>query len=1343
MSPEEIRAIRELLGLTQREAGELLGGGPSAFAKYESGTGKPSAAIVRLLELLKADPSAVGLLRGDPPVSRPLALPLAYEVTGNHLSTLNEHEFPHLLRLLLHAEGLASGLPADGIHVTSAIHVPDGGEDGRIEWEGGPERTAFLASRLSQFQLKAGKIAPAEAAADVLTKDGEVKPMVKSALQEGGHYIMLCAQPYPEKQIEARERRIREAIRGAGVVAADKQISFRDADQIAHWINQHPGVASWVLEHLQPGLLGPFRSWSHWASRKEHTGSPWVEDERLGDFKEFLHARVAIGKPGVIGRVVGLAGIGKSRLALEAIPSNTQTSPPSNALASLVLYAVEPEGAAGAIPAAVQRLADSGARAIVVVDRCAPATHRVLAGMIASDSQLSLLTLDDEIPSGTLDDHTLTVSEAPSSLTEAIIGNVAPGLPSQDQRRLAHFGRGFPEVAIRIADAWLQSMPLAHATDDDLVDAFILGRNPGEPDMLRKSAALLATFGLVALEQPDNQLDQIASLGRSLSEADLYASAKNLAARGVGRQRGRYFSLEPRPIALKLAERQWMEWSPVQWDRVLAGRTTAGAPSRDRQLNVEAAKQLALLNTVSVSQEVVEHVCRFKGPFDELALIAGSGNTEVLSLLAEVDVQAVLAQIERCLATVEDLRSVTGDERRHLVWALEKVAFDHRTFEDGARLLLRLAAAENETWANNATGQFIALFPLLLGGTEADGAARLSFLDELINSSEPAHKELAVRSLAGGLELDHFARTAGAETHGTRPALESWRPGTSLEATEYLAGCAQRLSALAKSDDAVRTLAQDLLGQELDDLVRHGFIDIAETVVEEVCAVVGHWPVALNGLQFLMEHFDTSMDSSTVDRVRDLIDALQPRSLETRIRFLVTDMPWEYLGGRDVGYEQQLKRQKEAIRLLAEEAIGDPQTLRSLLPELSRGQQRMTDTFGQAIGDLSESSEDWLEPMLRAVADAPETERHFGLLVGYIGSIAKDEPSVVEALKRQAAESPIFAPALPLICSTVPAPDGLATADIRLLISALEDGFLSPRWIRWDTVGRALRDAPPAAAAPLLDAMLEHSPQGFEAALNLIGLYIHDRPERLEGLRPQVRRIAENVTRWTWGEQMALYQFEQVMAWMLEKGREDSDASATALALARAVADIEDYDQTHALKPVIPALLANLPEVSWPLIGQAIVNADSVKSFLLESMLGEWRFGQGRDNFPILNLPADTLFAWCHADPDRAPPFVAKIVPVFGDNESETTVHPVLIRLIEEFGDRKDVDDAIVGNMHTGGWAGPEEGFWAPYQEPVGKLLDHPNPRVRKWAKATLRWLAKTIESARTRDAEEEALYGE
>ena len=62
LEPEEIRRIRKKLGLTQETAGELIGGGPRAFQKYETGDALPSRAISSALVLLDNDPKALTVL---------------------------------------------------------------------------------------------------------------------------------------------------------------------------------------------------------------------------------------------------------------------------------------------------------------------------------------------------------------------------------------------------------------------------------------------------------------------------------------------------------------------------------------------------------------------------------------------------------------------------------------------------------------------------------------------------------------------------------------------------------------------------------------------------------------------------------------------------------------------------------------------------------------------------------------------------------------------------------------------------------------------------------------------------------------------------------------------------------------------------------------------------------------------------------------------------------------------------------------------------------------------------------------------------------------------------------
>ena len=63
LEPEEIKRIRKKLHITQEIAGMLIGGGPRAFQKYESGDLLPSRAINSALVLLDHNPKSLTLLK--------------------------------------------------------------------------------------------------------------------------------------------------------------------------------------------------------------------------------------------------------------------------------------------------------------------------------------------------------------------------------------------------------------------------------------------------------------------------------------------------------------------------------------------------------------------------------------------------------------------------------------------------------------------------------------------------------------------------------------------------------------------------------------------------------------------------------------------------------------------------------------------------------------------------------------------------------------------------------------------------------------------------------------------------------------------------------------------------------------------------------------------------------------------------------------------------------------------------------------------------------------------------------------------------------------------------------
>ena len=59
----ELGRIRKKLGLTQKEAAMIAGGGHNAFSRYERGEAKPVAAVVNLFRLLDRHPELLKELK--------------------------------------------------------------------------------------------------------------------------------------------------------------------------------------------------------------------------------------------------------------------------------------------------------------------------------------------------------------------------------------------------------------------------------------------------------------------------------------------------------------------------------------------------------------------------------------------------------------------------------------------------------------------------------------------------------------------------------------------------------------------------------------------------------------------------------------------------------------------------------------------------------------------------------------------------------------------------------------------------------------------------------------------------------------------------------------------------------------------------------------------------------------------------------------------------------------------------------------------------------------------------------------------------------------------------------
>ena len=75
------------------------------------------------------------------------------EVTPDDIKRLDKNQLPDLLLRLLRMEAHKWGIPKSCISGSLNIDAKDGGEDARIEWTGGSDKTEWLPNRCTLFQL--------------------------------------------------------------------------------------------------------------------------------------------------------------------------------------------------------------------------------------------------------------------------------------------------------------------------------------------------------------------------------------------------------------------------------------------------------------------------------------------------------------------------------------------------------------------------------------------------------------------------------------------------------------------------------------------------------------------------------------------------------------------------------------------------------------------------------------------------------------------------------------------------------------------------------------------------------------------------------------------------------------------------------------------------------------------------------------------------------------------------------------------------------------------------------------------------------------------------------------
>ena len=123
---------------------------------------------------------------------------MIFEVNAEQIERLTANQVVELLRRLIHAELLKHKIALRSGSVPAQINIPDGGEDGRVEWSGGPNQTDWLPSRFTVFQSKRGATSPKGLKAETWTKASQKASQTRvlnkalvQAIEHSGAYVVV------------------------------------------------------------------------------------------------------------------------------------------------------------------------------------------------------------------------------------------------------------------------------------------------------------------------------------------------------------------------------------------------------------------------------------------------------------------------------------------------------------------------------------------------------------------------------------------------------------------------------------------------------------------------------------------------------------------------------------------------------------------------------------------------------------------------------------------------------------------------------------------------------------------------------------------------------------------------------------------------------------------------------------------------------------------------------------------------------------------------------------------------------------------------------------------------
>ncbi|MHC2313113.1 hypothetical protein ACVIHC_000159 [Bradyrhizobium diazoefficiens] len=882
-----------------------------------------------------------------------------FEITRDDIAALNDEDLRTLIGLLCEAELRRANLPVSAVTYGGDQNAKDGGVDVRVSLPVGTRIEGFIPCAATGFQVKKPDMPPAEILKE-MKPQGVVRPAIEGLAAACGAYIIVSSTgSTTDSALSKRRKAMADAVEDIAD-AGKLHLNFYDRNRIATWVRWHAGLVLWLRSRIGKSVTGwrAFGSWSHVPAGSDRTyllddtacfkTGQKEDSDGLSAVGGINRMRDVLRNPGQVVRLVGLSGVGKTRL-VEAL---FDSAVGSNALdPALAVYADSADELDPPPKGMASDLVASEIRAIVVVDNCPPATHKQLAEVArAPGSTISLITVEydiqDETPEGA-DAFLLETSSLP--LIEKLVRSRFADVSQVDARTIAEFSGGNARVALALAGTIKNSETVAGLSHTELFTRLFQQRQGQDAALLQiaEACSLVYSFQGEALTGEDAELPVLGGLiGKSAQ--DVYTAAAELRRRDLLQQRREWRAVLPHALANRLAERalQNIPYSVIE---------TAIVRGPSSRLLRSFSRRLGYLDGSEEAQAIVR---KWLAPGGLLSNVRHLNETRkaIFENVAPVLPETTLSVLETAFAQAGEHAFLGG---ARFIRVIRSLAYDPGLFERAVKLLRKFAVMRGSKRIDGDAGRALAsLFYIIYSGTRAPLAMRLSVLDRFLRSGDALDRHFGLQALEATLETDNI-RPYSDFDFGARSRDYGYRPKDVSEVGQWFEKVLGFAECLARSDLQVSKPVRKIIARQFRGLWRDGAQHDALERIARGIAGSGFWRDGWIAARHTRQYDRDRLNKESMQRLAALEQFLRPNDLINRVRGVVlgTDhgpnLDYSDNGASDAmgDTSRAIVRVQATVENLGRDVAVDASAFAVLLPELIAGGGRLVGFgWGLALG---------------------------------------------------------------------------------------------------------------------------------------------------------------------------------------------------------------------------------------------------------------------------------------------------------------------------------------------------------------------------------------------------------